>query len=55
MNRKPKSRSVTYTDRDTFERRDGEVLDRNGALTYVEDRETGRADWYDRFELERRD
>lgn len=50
-----KQRKVRYFERDTWNEREGEVIERNGALTYIEDKETGERDWYCDFEISKRD
>jgi general stress protein 26 len=45
-------RDVDYYD-DDHQQREGVALERNGALTLVEDRETGEEVWKDDWEIER--
>ena len=50
--RKALPRRCIYFD-DRFERREGEIVERNGNLTLVRDAETGKEDWLAPHDIER--
>lgn len=52
MRKKEPRRAKRYQD-DKFEMRECRELERNGSLTYVEDRETGERSWRGEWEIER--